>query len=145
MSAPDYVVHSVSPSSSEATVAPVSRSGASTESNGAGGAASPLRSAETFEAYCSRIQQRLAEHAALRVHFLQSAYDRLTRLLQTARAVEDTALYNELWQHRVAARELLEALQKLSPNSDVAAPLPSKTLPLTPATRRYNPEFERHR
>ena len=42
----------------------------------------PLRSAETFEAYCQHIQSRLAEHAVRRRHFLQNAYDRLTQLLQ---------------------------------------------------------------
>lgn len=75
---------------------------------------SPLRSAETFEAYCEQILSRLAEHAAQRMHFLQTAHDRLTRLLQTARDVGDTALYQELWQHRVAARELLEAAARVA-------------------------------
>ena len=75
---------------------------------------SPLNSVEAFENYCSQVQTRLAEHAAQRAHFLQSAYERLTRLLHTARSVEDAALYNELWQHRVAVRELLEALHQVS-------------------------------
>ena len=67
----------------------------------------------------SQEQNRLAEHATQRASFLQSAYDRLTRLLHTARAVEDTGLYNELWQHRVAVRELLEALSHVSSASSV--------------------------
>jgi hypothetical protein len=96
-----------------------------------GAFASPLRTAESFEMYCSQIQNRLAEHAAQRANFLQSAYDRLTRLLHTARAVEDTVLYNELWQHRVAVRELLEALSHLS-----AAP--SAPVPTAPAHSSAN-------
>ena len=83
--------------------------------------ASPLRSSETFESYCTEVQVRLAEHAAQRLNFLQSAHDRLTRLLQTARAVEDTGLYNELWQHRVAVRELLDSLNKITAPSNVTS------------------------
>jgi hypothetical protein len=75
-------------------------------------AVSPFRTAESFDAYCSQVQGRLAEYAEKRVHFLQAAYDRLTRLLQAARDVEDSALYNELLMHRVAVRELLESLQR---------------------------------
>ena len=78
-----------------------------------GSSPSPLRSAEAFDSYCVQVQSRLAEHAAQRIHFLQSAFERLTRLLHTARDVEDTSLYNELWQHRVAVRELLEALTQV--------------------------------
>ena len=74
-------------------------------------AISPFRTAESFDAYCSQVQGRLAEYAEKRIHFLQAAYDRLTRLLQAARDVEDAALYNELLMHRVAVRELLESLQ----------------------------------
>ena len=87
--------------------------------NTAGG--SPLNSVEAFESYCSQVQTRLAEHAAQRAHFLQAAFERLTRLLHTARSVEDTALYNELWQHRVAVRELLEALHQISATSNASA------------------------
>ncbi len=113
-------------------------------------ASSPLRSADTFESYCSQVQIRLAEHATLRISFLQSAYDRLTRLLHTARAVEDTALYNELWQHRVAVRELLEALSQVSSTpipaqiqATVQAPAPTANqanplLPSTPAPQPSN-------
>ncbi len=75
---------------------------------------SPLRSQEAFDAYCQQVQFRLAEYAAQRTHFLRGAFDRLTRLLQTARAVEDNSLYNELWQVRVAVRELLESLSQAS-------------------------------
>lgn len=75
--------------------------------------ASPLRSAELFDLYCGHVQEKLAAHAAQRMSFLQAAYDRLTCLLQAARDVEDTALYGELAQHRVAARELLEAARRL--------------------------------
>lgn len=91
-------------------------------------AVSPFRTAESFDAYCSQVQGRLAEYAEKRVHFLQAAYDRLTRLLQAARDVEDTALYNELLMHRVAVRELLESLQ----NS--ARPAPSQTSVAIPHT-----------
>jgi hypothetical protein len=91
---------------------------------------SPLRSQEAFDAYCVQIQTRLAEYAAHRIHFLQSAHERLTRLLYTARAVEDTALYNELWQHRVVVRELLEALNQLP---KAAAPAPVATPPTAPS------------
>jgi hypothetical protein len=93
----------------------------------------PLRSAETFEAYCQHIQSRLAEHAVRRRHFLQNAYDRLTQLLHAARAVEDTALYNELWQVRLATRELLEAIKHLSPTENTnwqPAPASNRPLPL---------------
>ncbi len=76
---------------------------------------SPLRSQEAFDAYCLQVQNRLAEYAVQRNHFLRSAYERLTRLLQTARAVEDNTLYNELWQVRVAVRELLESLSQSAP------------------------------
>ena len=117
----------------QATAAPPQRSGVvagnSGEDAGKNGrletsaSASPLRTAESFETYCAQVQNRLAEHAVQRANFLQSAYDRLTRLLHTARAVEDTVLYNELWQHRVAVRELLEALNHLS--SAPAVPLPA--------------------
>ena len=81
---------------------------------------SPFRTAESFDAYCSQVQGRLAEYAEKRIHFLQAAFDRLTRLLQAARDVEDSALYNELLMHRVAVRELLESLQ--TPTRTAAAP-----------------------
>ncbi|MCS6776813.1 MAG: hypothetical protein RMJ43_15190 [Chloroherpetonaceae bacterium] len=77
--------------------------------------ASPLKNAETFETYCHHVQARLAEHALRRRHFLQNAHERLTQLLHAARAVEDHALYQELWQVRLATRELLESLRHLSP------------------------------
>jgi hypothetical protein len=76
------------------------------------GSVSPFRSAESFETYCHQVQARLAEHAANRRHFLQEACDRLARLFQAARDVEDTALCNELRQHLLAARELLDALNR---------------------------------
>ncbi len=91
-------------------------------SNGHFAGSSPLHSAESFENYCSQVQTRLVEHAHRRAHFLQTAYDRLTRLLHTARSVEDTALYNELWQHRVAVRELMEALNQIANPSSAASP-----------------------
>src|SRR5579871_4778077 len=74
---------------------------------------SPLRSAETFDSYCTHVQKRLAAHAAQRMHFLQAAYERLTLLLQAAHDVEDPALTQELSQHRNAARELLEAVRRV--------------------------------
>ncbi len=106
---------------------------------------SPFRTAESFDAYCSQVQGRLAEYAEKRVHFLQAAYDRLTRLLQAARDVEDTALYNELLMHRIAVRELLESLQHptLSPLPappilSVQAPLPMSAS-VSPAPARPTP------
>ena len=72
----------------------------------------PLRSVESFDVYCAQVQDRLKEHVTARRQFLQGAYDRLTSLLYAARAVEDNALYSELWQHRLAAKELLEAVNR---------------------------------
>ena len=104
-----------------------------------GSSPSPLRSAEAFENYCTQVQSRLAEHAAQRTHFLQAAFERLTRLLHTARDVEDAALYNELWQHRVAVRELLESLSHVAssssgaPVSTAVAPTPAVAPAVAPA------------
>ncbi|MCW3096137.1 MAG: hypothetical protein JWL77_1755 [Chthonomonadaceae bacterium] len=92
---------------------------------------SPFRTAESFDAYCSQVQGRLAEYAEKRVHFLQAAYDRLTRLLQAARDVEDTALYNELLMHRVAVRELLESLQSPVQSSVSASSMTSASMPMS--------------
>jgi hypothetical protein len=104
----------------------------------------PFRSAEAFDAYCAQVQARLAEHAAQRIHFLQSAYDRLTRLLQTARAVEDPALSNELAQYRIAATELLEALKRLPQMDSRVSTLPMSE-PVSPAgvNGRYTIETRR--
>ncbi len=100
---------------------------------GARSEGSPLRSQEAFDAYCQQVQYRLAEYAAQRTHFLRGAFDRLTRLLQTARAVEDNSLYNELWQVRVAVRELLEALSQATTVSGAApAPWQPSQQPSTP-------------
>ena len=82
------------------------------ETNGAAPAASPLQTQESFTNYCLQVQGRLRERAAVRRQFLQAAYDRLTGLLHAALAVDDQPLYNELWQHRAAAKELLEAAQR---------------------------------
>ena len=82
---------------------------------------SPLRNVETFEAYCAEVQEKLAAHAAHRMSFLQSAFDRLSSLLQAARDVEDTALCNEIAQHRIASRELLDAVRRAT-NSGGALP-----------------------
>src|SRR5689334_20691185 len=65
--------------------------------NGAASSGSPLRSTEAFEAYCSQVQNRLAEFAAQRQEFLQAAHDRLTRMLHAARDIGDQTLYAELW------------------------------------------------
>ncbi len=78
---------------------------------------SPLRNVETFEAYCAEVQEKLAAHAAHRMSFLQSAFDRLSSLLQAARDVEDTALSNEIAQHRIASRELLDAVRRATNTS----------------------------
>ncbi len=100
---------------------------------GARSEGSPLRSQEAFDAYCQQVQYRLAEYAAQRTHFLRGAFDRLTRLLQTARAVEDNSLYNELWQVRVAVRELLEALaQATSSGGAAVAPWQPSQQPPSP-------------
>ena len=98
-----------------------------------GSSPSPLRSAEAFDSYCSQVQSRLAEHAAQRTHFLQAAFERLTRLLHTARDVEDSTLYNELWQHRVAVRELLEALSLVGASAAVAAVAPAASVAAPPS------------
>lgn len=106
---------------------------------------SPLRTHESFTDYCAQVQGRLRERAATRRQFLQAAYDRLTGLLHAALAVDDQPLYNELWQHRVAAKELLEsalratnspALEEragLNPYA-VAAPSPSPPMPAAPVS-----------
>jgi hypothetical protein len=108
-------------------------------SNGTENAAYPLRSADAFESYCGRVQQRLAEHAAARIQFLQVAYDRLTDLVQTARDVEDADLYQELQQHCTAARELLEALHRstriaepVSASHFASVPIPTPPGPSKP-------------
>lgn len=131
MSNPDFVTADpVGSLASALRGAPSSGPTAKPGTNGTATGTSPFRSEEAFDAYCVQVQSRLAEHAAKRAHFLQAAYDRLTRLLQTARAVEDANLYNELWQHRVAARELLESLRGVSPQAGEAAPaLPNDSLP----------------
>jgi len=84
---------------------------------------SPLRNVETFEAYCAEVQEKLAAHAAHRMSFLQSAFDRLSSLLQAARDVEDTSLSNELAQHRIASRELLDAVRRAT-HGGVSLPPP---------------------
>ena len=78
---------------------------------------SPFRSAESFYSYCIKVQSKLSEHAQKRIDFVQTAFDRLTRLLQAAKDVEDTGLYNEIWHHRVTAKELLDSL-KINARSD---------------------------
>ena len=115
------------------------------ETNGAAPpASSPLRTNESFTNYCAQVQGRLRERASARRQFLQAAYDRLTGLLHAALAVEDQPLYNELWQHRAAAKELLEAAFRAANSpaleeragSDayaVAAPVPPAPTPSAPA------------
>ncbi|CCW34971.1 hypothetical protein CTKA_00007 [Chthonomonas calidirosea] len=87
---------------------------------------SPLRTPEAFEAYCAQVQSRLAQYAQQRANFLLSAHDRLTRLLATARAVEDNDLYNELLQYQMATKELLDALSQVTDGAALSA------LPHTP-------------
>ena len=111
----------------------------------------PLRSEEAFEIYCRSVQSQLTEHALKRKHFLQNAHTRLTQLLHAARAVEDNALYQELWQTRAAARELLAALPQNAPVPDVPTallamptlPLSVPTLPHSPASNGHSPFAER--
>ena len=113
--------------------------GAVRETNGAAppynSLSTPLRSDEAFANYCSQIQGRLKERAVARRQFLQSAYDRLTGLLRAALAVDDQPLYNELWQHRVAAKELLEAALRVTNSASAieSAPAASAPLPSAPA------------
>lgn len=103
---------------------------------------SPLQSAESFDAYCQQVQSQLSEHAARRREFLQAAYERLTNLLCAARDVEDALLYNELWQHRVAVRELLDALLR-SPITESAAAHAFVTATVT-AEHRSDPHINGH-
>ncbi len=117
----ETLVSPISVPAAHPPTAPVSNSLAETAHVGRTQGVSPFRSAETFDAYCSQVQGRLAEYAEKRVHFLQMAYDRLTRLIQAARDVEDAPLYNELLNHRIAVKELLDSLQ----NAARAAALPS--------------------
>src|SRR5258708_10220693 len=140
MSDSDYP--SVRPSSAAATkpaLTSPSVENSTAPSSASSSSASPLRSAETFSAYCARVQARLAEHAAQRRHFLQAAYERLTALLHAARAVEDNMLYNELWQCRVAARELLESLNRLPAGADSAVANVATALPSTPSPTKSLP------
>ena len=90
---------------------------------------SPLRNVEAFEAYCAEVQEKLAAHAVHRMSFLQAAFDRLTNLLQAARDVEDVNLANELAQHRIASRELLDAVRRATGITAIPAvsPAPSST------------------
>ncbi|MCW3051576.1 MAG: hypothetical protein JWN14_746 [Chthonomonadales bacterium] len=130
--------------SSSATAAPAAPVSAEAPVAGRNPVISPFRTAESFDAYCSQVQGRLAEYAEKRVHFLQAAFDRLTRLLQAARDVEDTALYNELLMHRVAVRELLESLhgplQTSAPGSPMTAATPMPTsIPTSPPPGRPTP------
>lgn len=147
MSDPGYGAGRVTPSlpSTESAVQRGAEPGARHEN---GVIASPFRSQEAFDAYCGQVQARLAEHALQRSQFLRAAYDRLTRLLYTARAVEDTILYNELWQHRVAVKELLDAMAQTPASSTVwptAAPS-GKPVPLQNSAGSYlrdvNPQME---
>ncbi|HZT43274.1 MAG TPA: hypothetical protein VFA07_13980 [Chthonomonadaceae bacterium] len=123
MSQTDIALVDPASASADPTEVPTSTLGVPAPRTAQNGAvSSPLRSQETFDAYCAQVQSRLAEHAALRRSFLQSAHERLTRLLHTARAVEDTTLYGELWQYRVAAQELLESLKQIPQAQGVEAP-----------------------
>ena len=107
---------------------------------------SPLRSQDALDAYCARVQQRLAEHFTRRKQFLHDAHERLARLMQTAHAVEDSALYHELWQHCLVTRELLQAMENSEPtrpsitadspiffNAEPAALLTDSAVVTTPA------------
>ena len=97
---------------------------------------SPFRSAESFETYCNKVQSKLSEHAQKRIDFVQTAFDRLTRLLQAAKDVEDTSLYNEIWHHRVTAKELLDSLKQ---NSTPGAP---PIVPPVPSLQVQSPMVE---
>ena len=101
---------------------------------------SPFRSSETFENYCAKVQSRLSEHAIKRIDFVQTAFDRLTRLLQTAKDVEDTPLYNEIWHHRVTAKELLESLKHTTQNNSLVPPLPPRPGPPDNGLKARRPE-----
>lgn len=110
----------------------------------AGGLTPPLRSAETFEAYCTQVQTRLIEHAQQRRYFLQEANERLTRLLQTARAVEDVTLYEELWQLRQATRELLDSLQRMTPSDSPSAAVSADSPLFHPREEAGHDRWERN-
>lgn len=145
MSTTELEVGSPATMSSSATPAPAAPAPAEAAVAKRNPVISPFRTAESFDAYCSQVQGRLAEYAEKRVHFLQAAYDRLTRLLQAARDVEDSALYNELLMHRVAVRELLESLHgplqnsaPVSPMTTAAAPMPM-SVPTSPPPGRPMP------
>lgn len=105
----------------------------------------PLRSVEAFDSYCRSVQSQLAEHAQKRRHFLQTAHTRLTQMLHAAKAVEDNTLYQELWQIRAAARELLNSLPAQNSASDVpTTPLSSPSSPMpAPQSNGYSSHYER--
>ncbi len=97
---------------------------------------SPLRNSEAFDAYCSEVQQKLAVHASHRLTFLQSAFERLSSLLQAAKDVEDSSLIGEITQHRMATRELLDAVRRVqggdvSEPYQAAAPPPVRAMPVS--------------
>src|SRR5579871_2749552 len=104
----------------------------------------PLRSEESFAAYCVQVQEKLAAHAVQRIHFLKKAHERLTQLLQAAREVEDENLFLELARHRAAAQVLLDSIQnKVQPttaSASAALSLPEKNGAVVNAPRPLRSE-----
>ncbi|MCX6382863.1 MAG: hypothetical protein NT023_25845 [Armatimonadetes bacterium] len=101
-----------------------------------------LQSPEAFRSYADEIQTRLQSNASQRKRFLEGVISRLNDLLGTALAVNDTALYNELWQCRQMAQQMITNLQEslpreVAPRSEVPVPLiaqPPKLIPLDAVT-----------
>ncbi len=79
-----------------------------------------LQSPEAFGAYCDEIQIRLQSNASQRKRFLDGAIERLNNLLATALSINDTALYNEVWQCRQMAQQMITNLQETLPKEDNA-------------------------
>ena len=108
---------------------------------------SPLRSPESLAAYCSDVQNRLADRAAHRRRFLLEARERFQALYYAAQAVEDDALAQELAARVNSVRELLEAATKSSHatpqnRQDYSPPTanrPQQQQPPAYAVRQENP------
>ncbi len=95
-----------------------------------------LQSPETFAVYCEEIQTRLQSNASQRKRFLEASIDRLNNLLGTALAVNDTALYHELWQCRQMAQQMIESLAQGVPTEVVVQPeIPVPIIPQPPKLR----------
>lgn len=95
-----------------------------------------LQSPEAFGAYCDEIQTRLQSNASQRKRFLEGAIDRLNNLMATALAINDAALYNEIWQCRQMAQQMTASLQEIAskePTAHIEIPVP--VIPQPPKLR----------